>query len=724
MITADHGATQAAPVFHPPVNKDQGILDALIQAQDRTGLFSLCYLDNGAGPSLFDFEFHTVETLNQGTQNKTEKNTWISCARFNEKPEKGRGQAKDINALAMIPNDIDYKTGFTEESAKDYARVICERLRITPLGIVHTGHGIHLQLITDPLDPRWECNDSLDPRWSDMRTLMQRLRRYLDYVAQNEYNSTPIDNVYDLSRIMRAPIGTNWKDVSNPVEVTWECEPFGAWAPIGFQELSDALDTLGVSELAIDRDLPSNEPLVPAGEWEWAENSCTYSLAMVTGWAKDSATGDRHSWLMDRAVRLNAAHRRGCLTESNYKDAQQVLAGRFSQLITDNSPKGNRAPNGNEVADALRWGREKVESKTDLAVRKELRNHLHAEEKIGQTSSPDAPYTGTELVDPVTGEIFDPKHSGLAYLKRSELSTLPKPAPLIEDTVDLNTVILLAGTYGTLKSFVALDWLACIATGKNWQAREVKQGPVLYIAGEGVYGIDERLNAWEKAWKMKIPDTFYLVRAPIKLHEPRDFHQVQNLIKEIKPVLVVFDTLSRTAVGLEENSAKDMGILTDAAHRLRDTQIDMSVLLIHHTGKDKTTIRGSSALEANVDTVYLAEGTDTGITFKRTKRKDGPTGDLLRLKLEQIPGTDSAVIVSTGQVDTLERTRSLVSTLVSTFEHTGASKKDLEEATGLSRSTLARSLNKALNEGLVVNTGSDHRPIYKLSETVNRSEFI
>jgi hypothetical protein len=39
---------------------------------------------------------------------------------------------------------------------------------------------------------------------------------------------------------------------------------------------------------------------------------------------------------------------------------------------------------------------------------------------------------------------------------------------LIEDTVDRRTVAVVAGSFGTLKSFVLLDWASCVATGSRW----------------------------------------------------------------------------------------------------------------------------------------------------------------------------------------------------------------------------------------------------------------
>ena len=94
-----------------------------------------------------------------------------------------------------------------------------------------------------------------------------------------------------------------------------------------------------------------------------------------------------------------------------------------------------------------------------------------------------------------------PPHLRDKLLRRPQLADLPQPEPLIDDTLDQRTVALLAGRNSTGKSFLALDWACCIATGQRWQGREVATfGPVLCIAAEGAHGLHQRVSAWEHSW--------------------------------------------------------------------------------------------------------------------------------------------------------------------------------------------------------------------------------
>ncbi len=54
-------------------------------------------------------------------------------------------------------------------------------------------------------------------------------------------------------------------------------------------------------------------------------------------------------------------------------------------------------------------------------------------------------------------------------LSRSDLRNLPVPQPLIDNVLDQGTIALLYGKWSTAKTFIALDWAACVATGKRWQ---------------------------------------------------------------------------------------------------------------------------------------------------------------------------------------------------------------------------------------------------------------
>lgn len=64
------------------------------------------------------------------------------------------------------------------------------------------------------------------------------------------------------------------------------------------------------------------------------------------------------------------------------------------------------------------------------------------------------------------------------------------------------TVGALIGASGVGKSFLALDFALSVATRIPWHGRNVVKGPVLYIAGEGRYGILRRARGWAIAHQL------------------------------------------------------------------------------------------------------------------------------------------------------------------------------------------------------------------------------
>lgn len=303
-------------------------------------------------------------------------------------------------------------------------------------------------------------------------------------------------------------------------------------------------------------------------------------------------------------------------------------------------------------------------------------------------------------------------------LDRAALATLPEPRPLITNTLDQRTTAVLAGHFGTGKSFLALDWAACIATGKSWQGREVVPGQVLFVAAEGAHGLHKRLDAWEYAWQHTIsPKQFQVIPEPVNLTNTGQMLDLLGLVERMQPRLVVFDTLARCSVGVDENSAKEMGVVVDMLDRVKRATDGGVALAIHHTGKDRRTVRGSSAVEDGVDTVYMSEGDSGLLKIERTKRKDGPTPDRHQMKLQAVEAKDSVVIVSTRGVDMRPAAQHILSTFLSSFSATGASKSELKQAAELSTGSFYRGLNSLIEEGLLVNEGSDRSPRYRLGAT-------
>lgn len=307
------------------------------------------------------------------------------------------------------------------------------------------------------------------------------------------------------------------------------------------------------------------------------------------------------------------------------------------------------------------------------------------------------------------------------FLSITDLDNLPRPKPLIANTFDQDSLVLLAGYWGTYKSFVALDWAASIATGTPWNSREVLQQKVLYIAGEGVNGIKDRLRAWQQDRGVRISDeAFTLLPDWFQLLDSGDTNELISYIKESGYKFIVIDTLSRTLGGNDENSNAIMASVIAAGDRIREATCGGTVMFVHHTGKDKSTVRGGVALEAGVDCVYMTSGGDGEVLLKRTKKKDAALEDDHELEFLEIPGSGSGVLIPTDP--TMRRTNvtstsRALALFKDYFGSTGGSRAEVVKILSeeMSAKTAYRALSGLVLEGKLIQGGTEARPRYTLS---------
>ena len=220
----------------------------------------------------------------------------------------------------------------------------------------------------------------------------------------------------------------------------------------------------------------------------------------------------------------------------------------------------------------------------------------------------------------------------------------------------------------THNSTVALDMLCHIATGRTWQGRRVLKTRVLYLPGEGLSGAVARLMAWCEAREVD-PVTLDLeIGQPIiALQSSREaWAELRAYVARREIGLIVFDTFARMAVGVEENSATEVGLAIKRFDQVRELT-NCGVMLVHHTGKgaNSTVARGSSALNGAVDSEVLvqadadrvAHGTGWArrIQLRVTKQKnaeyDGEWQDMLMTNWH-----DRAPLITdmTGSIDPMQ----------------------------------------------------------------------
>lgn len=201
---------------------------------------------------------------------------------------------------------------------------------------------------------------------------------------------------------------------------------------------------------------------------------------------------------------------------------------------------------------------------------------------------------------------------------------------LVTNFLEQDSFGVIFGDSGTYKSFLALDICMSVATGRTWHGNAVKQGPVVYICGEGHSGVGRRLMAWREHNKFPRGKEAPLMvsHGSIDLLDPEQVVATKSVIDEmldIPPVLIVVDTLSRNFGAGNENSTEDMTRFVNNCNGLLRAPYNACLIAVHHVGqKDKTRARGSIVLRASSDFEYATQRIDDSILMINSKMKDGP----------------------------------------------------------------------------------------------------
>jgi hypothetical protein len=202
----------------------------------------------------------------------------------------------------------------------------------------------------------------------------------------------------------------------------------------------------------------------------------------------------------------------------------------------------------------------------------------------------------------------------------AEIFVRPRPLWLIDGLLLEFGYSAFTGTYGTFKSFALLDMGLCIATGKDYHGRKVKQGTVVYVVAEGAYTTADRAKAWLIRHQLDAPENFHVIEIPAQIGEAAICELFIESIAELQPVFVILDTLTKCNVGADENSSRDMGLFTHGMQEVA-SRLKCHVIAVHHNGKNGDA-RGSNALPSNVDThitVRANEGKVITIVCEKTK---------------------------------------------------------------------------------------------------------
>jgi hypothetical protein len=227
---------------------------------------------------------------------------------------------------------------------------------------------------------------------------------------------------------------------------------------------------------------------------------------------------------------------------------------------------------------------------------------------------------------------------------------------LVHNMIELKGTCAFAGYSQSGKSFLMIELAFCIALGKPFWGRDVKQGLVIYQLGEGETGFMKRLEGYMRDRGVDDRGSVPLMILPHKINLFSSDDDTNTLIAEAKswreyydmPLrLLVIDTYNKATRGANEISGQDIGAINDRVERLAKA-LECTVIVIDHLSKGGT-MRGHGSKTddfTNTIRVELTERTDrNGRKIRRmilNKNKEEENGQTLPFVLRQVvAGTDN-----------------------------------------------------------------------------------
>lgn len=251
------------------------------------------------------------------------------------------------------------------------------------------------------------------------------------------------------------------------------------------------------------------------------------------------------------------------------------------------------------------------------------------------------PRLANASVDPLTGEIK--QHEPLFEPMDKIIETLSSVKWIVRDYLEMDALSMVFGPSGAGKSFVVTDLAASIATGTRWMNREVRQGAVFYIAGEGHNGLARRFAAWSKHHNVSLAGApLFKSKRAVSMLDGDSAEMVRLEIERMIantgyiPMSVILDTLARNFGQGDENKQADANRFIEHLDTFIRRPYGCNVMIVHHSGHDMDRARGSSVFKAAMDQEFWVKGANGMIEFTTTKMKDAELPPPQRFKIKQI----------------------------------------------------------------------------------------
>lgn len=233
---------------------------------------------------------------------------------------------------------------------------------------------------------------------------------------------------------------------------------------------------------------------------------------------------------------------------------------------------------------------------------------------------------------------------------------------IIDKLIPNTSIGIWTGKRGTFKTFLVLNAIFNIASGKPFLERfNTRKGKVIYLDKEnGIFVMRQRKNMIKQGLKIKdaVPVGF-ICFSTLKIDKLKDMMELEGLIKEHSPILLIVDTYRR-GISFEENDAGKVSELFVDVLRPLVEKYKISIVLIHHDrkgesqGDEMDMIRGSSDLANYADFILKNERKGNTLILKQLKMRCAPEQNPVEIEINT-DDENYMTFISTGDYEARSR---------------------------------------------------------------------
>ena len=287
-----------------------------------------------------------------------------------------------------------------------------------------------------------------------------------------------------------------------------------------------------------------------------------------------------------------------------------------------------------------------------------VRAQLTRDEAAGAVAGASA---STDAVTAMAGALLSPVSVPLDEWGVIDWDAVDPPVKwVVEGIVQEATVTLAYGAQNSLKTWTMYEIAAAVASGRPWLGRPVTQGLVVLL--------DYESSPRQARRRMRVLRKQGLTN--VRYVNPKEFLDEDALwvrLAELRPWLVIVDSLSRGMVGRDENDQKVAAKPLDSAKRLA-RYCGAAVIFIHHKVKSETaegyvSARGSGAITAAAEGwLEFRDWERLGVSVERARihcgrlKESVPFGDII-LELSDAQGLVEVKETEPKTVGTEDRIR-------------------------------------------------------------------